>query len=380
MSLTKPPSSAGTVLTPGRPVQEKPLAQRTRRRPLQLLLLVLLIIPVVVVWQMLNNRLNSTDPTVAGRPLSNGQTHLHTIAFGATSDTVYLGTHYGFFSSHDGGRTWPQQRGTLNNLMILNIAVSPNNSRVLAVIGQPTSGLGNQGGIYFSSDEGNTWQLGNTPANLSPSAYLFTIQAGTANAGHFYAFYEFAGWYETRDMGAHWRAITSGTLSGMQTPSLLTDPKDPNHLLLGGDQGLYETRDDGHTWNQVSAVRGKVLNLVASKTAPSMIYCTTDQGIYRWRTGSPQITPITNLPLPNPPGRLATDAGGNVVYALSGPDLWYSSNGGLNWQHRWQFDRGDLISFLVDPLRPQHLIAGFFMPGRVLTSSDGGNSWQTLTD
>ena len=377
MSLTKPPSSPGT---PG--LQEKPLTQSTRRRPLQLLLLVLLIIPVVVAWQMLNNRINNTDPTVAGRPLSNGQTHLHTVAFGASPDVMYLGTHYGFFISHDGGRTWPQQRGTLNNLMVLNIEASSNNPRVLAVIGRPTSGLSNDGGIYFSSDEGSTWQLSSTPANLSPSAYLFTIQAGTANAGHFYAFYEFAGWYETRDKGAHWRAITSGTLSGMQTPSLLTDPRDPNHLLLGGDQGLYETRDDGHTWNQVSAVRGKVLNLVASTTAPYQIYCTTDQGIYRWREGSPQaqITAITNLPMPNPPGRLATDASGNIVYALSGPDLWYSSNGGLNWQHRWQFDRGDLISFLVNPLRPQHLIAGFFMPGQVLTSSDGGNSWQTLTE
>src|SRR5258708_28151972 len=127
MSLTKPPSSPGT---PG--LQEKPLTQSTRRRPLQLLLLVLLIIPVVVAWQMLNNRINNTDPTVAGRPLSNGQTHLHTVAFGATPDVMYLGTHYGCFISHDGGRTLPQQRGSLNHLVVLNLEYRSNHHRSLS--------------------------------------------------------------------------------------------------------------------------------------------------------------------------------------------------------------------------------------------------------
>ncbi len=374
MSPTKSPSSAGAP-----ELQGKTRHPKAYRGPLQALLLVLLIVPVVVVWQVLNNRINNTDPAVMGRPLSNVQTHLHTVTFGGSSNVLYLGTHYGLFTSHDGGRTWPQQRGMLNNLMIMNIAVSPSNPRVLAVIGRPTSGLGNSGGIYLSSDEGNTWRLSGTPAALSPSAYLFTIQAGSASAGHFYAFYEFAGWYETRDMGIHWQAITSGALSSMQTPSLLTDPNDPNHLWLGGDQGLFETHDDGHTWNQVRDVNGKVLNLVASTTSPRLIYCTTDQGIYRWQQGSTQITSITNLPMASPPGRLATDASGKIVYALAGPDLWYSGNGGLSWQHRWLFDRGDLISLLVDPLQPQKLYAGFFMPGKVIVSTDGGNSWQTLT-
>ena len=45
---------------------------------------------------------------------------------------------------------------------VLNIAVSPANPRVLAVIGQPTSGIGSQENIYFSSDGGQNWQKGRT--------------------------------------------------------------------------------------------------------------------------------------------------------------------------------------------------------------------------
>ena len=343
-------------------------------------MLLLLVIPVFVAWQVLNYLMNNTDPTVAGRPLSNVKTHLHQVALGGKPGIIYLGTHFGLFISTDGGRTWPQQRGILNTMMIMNIAVSPVNPQVLAVIGRPTSGIGNQAGIYFSSDGGENWHIGAAPAGLSPSAYLFTVQAGAANQGNFYAFYEYGGWFQTRDMGAHWHPITSGALSGMQTPSLLTDPADPNHPLLGGDQGLFESRDDGSHWNQITAVRGNVQNIVASSTKPRLIFCTTDQGIYRWREGSTQVTQLAHLPMSTPPTRLVVNATGSTLYGLSGQDLWSSDDSGTTWKHRWQFDRGDLISLLVDPQNPDRLYVGFFLPPKVIFSTDGGNSWQTLTD
>ena len=124
------------------PASVKPTATKVRRRPFQVLLLVLLAIPVVVVWQVLNYSFNNTDPTVAGQPLSNPKTHLHLVALGGQPGVVYLGTHYGLFTSTDGGQTWPQSQGVLNTLMILNLAISPSNPRVLAVIGRPSSGIG----------------------------------------------------------------------------------------------------------------------------------------------------------------------------------------------------------------------------------------------
>ena len=349
-----------------------------QKRPVQVSLMLVLAAVIVFSWQLLNNTANSTDPSIAGHPLSNSHTHLHTIALGVRPGTLYLGTHFGMFTSTDGGKSWPQPRGTLNTMMITAIAASPSHPDNLAVVAIPVSGVGVQSGVYFSHDGGNTWNA-SSPAGLSLSAYPYTVKAGSAAGGHFYAFYNYAGWYETRDMGLHWYAITAGALSNMQTPSLLTDPANADHLWLGGDSGLYETRDDGKHWTHIATVKGNVAAIVASTTTPRLIFCATDQGIYRWYEGDTQITQLTHLPMSPLPSRLVVDSTGSILYALSGQDLWQTSDSGASWVHRSRFDRGDIIALVVDPSQPQHLYAGFFLPAEVLASVDGGGSWQTLT-
>ncbi|HLH60672.1 MAG TPA: hypothetical protein VKV20_03235 [Ktedonobacteraceae bacterium] len=377
MSLSEPPSISNTAKE--EEARRRVTKPTPHKRLLRVLIPVLLVSIIVAAWLLLNRQVNSTDPTVAGRPLSNPHTHLHTVALGVEPGVVYLGTHYGMFTSTDGGRTWPQPRGILNSLMITSIADSPANPNLLAVTAIPINGFGQSMGTYFSSDGGNSWQARNPP-DLSASAYPYIIKAGPASGGQFYAFFIGAGLFETRDMGVHWYSITSNTLSNMQVPSLLADPSAPNHLFLGGDQGLYETHGDGHSWNRVSAVKGNVYSIVASGTTPRIIFCATNQGVYRWQEGSPQITQVAISPMASPPTRLAIDATGKTLYALSGQDLWYSAGGGNSWQHCWHFDRGDMVSLLVDPLHPDHLYAGFFLPAEVLYSTNGGKAWQVLTN
>jgi photosystem II stability/assembly factor-like uncharacterized protein len=349
-----------------------------QKRPVRVLFVILVATAIIMGWVLLNNNVNSTDPTVAGRPLSNPHTHLHTIALGQSAATLYLGTHYGMFTSSDGGKTWPQQRGVLNNLMITAIAVSPSQPRVIALIALLVSGVGVPSGVYVSSDGGNTWNA-RAPAGLPATAYPYTVKAGYA-AEQFYAFYSYAGWYETRDMGEHWYAITAGALSNMQAPSLLADPANSDHLWLGGDQGLYETHDDGRHWNNIAAVTGSVITIAASTSTPRRIFCLTDQGIFRWTEGESHIVQLADMLMSPMPSRLVSDASGQSLYALSGQDLWFSGDGGSSWTRRSHFERGDIIAFMIDPAQPGHLFAGFFMPGIVLTSTDSGKTWQTLTD
>ncbi len=202
-------SSARSSMSPRAPDAERQTKVKFswHTRIIRTFIFGLLIIVIVVAWRFLNAYNNSADPRVAGRPLSNPHTHLHTGALGEKPGVLYLGTHYGLFASTDGGHTWLQSHGALNNYMVTAIAVSPSNPNVLALIVITTHGLGQQSGIAFSRDSGSTWQI-RAPSGLSSSTYPYSVKAGSGGSGQFYAFYFYAGWLETRDLGAHWYPIT----------------------------------------------------------------------------------------------------------------------------------------------------------------------------
>lgn len=365
--------------TPSSPVSMPQVSppKGSQRKTLLVVILSLGVIAILVGWQFLSIHNNNTDPTLPGHPLSNAQTHLHTVAIGGKPGVLYLGTHYGIFTSTDGGRTWPQVRGTLSTLMVTTIVTNPLNSDLLALVAIPSvSGSGAEG-IYFSQNGGATWTLHNPPG-LSLSAYPYTVQAGTGNSAHFYTFFLNGGWFETQDMGLHWHTLAQHNLPAMQTPKLLSFPNNPNHLLLGGDQGLFESKDDGQTWSALTSVQGVVLSLVASRATPATIFCATDQGLYTWKDGSSQIKQLA-LPGTTPFSRLAVNATGDILYGLAGQNLEYSQDGGAHWIQRQHFSRGDMTALLIDPQHPARLYAGFFLPAQVVYSTDSGKHWQILT-
>lgn len=366
------PSAIADTAKPGK----TPHIREPRR--FLLLILVLLVAGAAIVWQIVLNR--QPNVPVSGRPLSSSQTHLHTVVISGKPGVVYLGTHFGLFTSIDGGHTWPQSQGALNTMMITAIAVSPTNPNLLAVLAIPDGSAGGKTGIYVSSDAGKSWHF-TLPANLPSSMFPYTIQGAAGAAGHFYVFLSLAGWFETQDLGQHWQAITSGPLKNIQHPSLLIDPTNPQHLLMGGDLGLFETTNDGQNWQQISDVQGSVTSLSATTPASGRawtILCATDQGLYRQQNQA-LFTRINSLPASSPPTSVLAATDGSALYAVIGTDLWFSPDLGTTWARHWHFTRSDLVSLVLDPQNPQELLAGFFWPGQVLTSRDEGESWQTLT-
>ncbi len=351
----------------------------------RVLVIGLLIVAATIVWQTLFN--NHQNSMVVGRPLSYPDDHLHTVALSVQPGVIYLGTHYGIFTSTDNGRMWPQSQGDLNTTMITSIAVSPDNPAQLAVLAVPTSGLGKQAGIYVSSDGGKDWTF-TLPPHVPDTSYPYTIQSGYGVQGHFYVFFSSVGWFETLDLGRHWHAITDSNMANIQTPVLLSDPLDPLHLLMGGDLGLFETHDDGRTWQPFVSIKGTVLSLLATGVnadGKRTIFCSTDRGLYRWQdqSGGNELAPLTTmttLPVFSSPTRLALSGDGNALYALFGADLWFSSDLGASWTKCWHFTRSDITALVIDPHNSGELVAGFFLPGLVLLSTDSGKSWSTMTD
>jgi len=375
MPLPLSPASPD-VSAPGQ--QHKQIARRFKRWQIWLVIVVLAVV-VATVWQLLYKQQNSM---IAGRPLSSPQTHLHTVVISGRPGVVYLGTHYGLFTSTNGGQSWPQSQGALNTSMVTGIAVSPTNPELLAVLTIPTSGLGRSMGIEVSANGGKSWRF-TLPANLPAVAYPYAIQSAPGAQGHFYAFFTSAGWFETQDLGQHWQSITSGTLASIQTPTILADPANPQHLLMGGDQGLFETRNDGQSWQPITAVQGSVAALVATTPTggqPRTIFAATDQGLYRWQDGQTAITRLSDFAGSMSPTRLVLSDTGSALYALVGSNLWFSANLGKTWTQRWHFTRSDLTALVMNPANASQLLAGFFAPGLVLISNTAGKTWQTLTN
>ncbi len=353
-----------------------PPSKRSRSRPLFFVALVLIVL-IAIIWQIWYQQQTGM---LAGRPLASSQTHLHDVAV-SRSGAVYLGTHFGLFSSSDGGHTWPQ-KGALATTMVTSIAVSPTNPELLAVVAVPT-GIGQQTGVYMSADAGKSWHFSN-PSGLSSTAYPYHIQAAMGAGGHFLVFFSGVGWFETSDLGRHWSPLTAGNLAAIQNPVLATDARDPAHLLMGGDLGLFETANDGQNWQAVTTVQGSVLSLVATQPTGKqarVIFCATDQGLYRGAEQGGQIVwSELSLPTAHPPTRVVVSADGSALYALFGSDLWFSADQGRTWRQHGHFTRSDLVALVLNPANPQQLLAGFFWPGLVLSSTNQGSSWQTLTN
>src|SRR5262249_9404192 len=149
----------------------------------RLLILLALAVIATTIWQLLNAQQNGRP---AGRPLAYSKTHLHTVAMSNQPGTVYLGTHFGLFTSRDGGRTWPQNQVSLDTNMITSVAISPTDPALLTVLAIPTS-VGQQAGVYVSADAGKSWRF-TLPKNLPSSAYPYSIQSAPGIQGRFYLF------------------------------------------------------------------------------------------------------------------------------------------------------------------------------------------------
>ena len=360
-------------------IETPPPRSRPRWLWLAALGVIALLVLVEVGYQYWKNSPAATAPSVAGRPLSNPQTHLHTIALGDSPATIYLGTHFGLFTSTDGGRTWPQQRGALPGLMITSVAVSPRDPNTLAVIGISNVGDASKNGFYLSRDAGKTWQMSNPslPGNgLGAPVSPYFVQAGTDSPDHWYVVYVGAGLYETNDAGAHWALLTPQSMASALMTSMLIDPADAQHLLLGTDTGLYQTRDGGAHWDQMADVQQTVQALAVLPTQPEVMLCATDAGLWRSSDGGNhfQSSAVPSF------SRLAV-AGTNdrMVYGISGQQLWRSADAGSHWEKVATLNRSDLTALVGDPANAQTLYVGYFFPAAVFSSRDAGQSWQVMT-
>ena len=208
----------------------------------------------------------------------------------------------GIFRSTDGGQTWQKVLYKDENTGGCDIEMDPSNPAVLyACMWEAREGPwednnefnGTAGGLFKSSDGGNTWQqlTNGLPKNLSqvnvaiaPSqpSRLYATVATTAESA-----YESAaglGFYRSDDAGQTWHEITKDPrpamrIGGGDVPIPKVDPKNPD-VVYSASIVTVRSTDGGKTWTSIRGAPGgdDYQNIWISPENPDTILLVSDQG------------------------------------------------------------------------------------------------------
>ncbi len=279
--------------------------------------------------------------------------NLRPLVFATDSNNiVYAGTHDGLFATTDNGITWAQNI-SLANIPVSSIIIDTNNNIYCG-----TGYYSNGDGVFYSTDGGQNWtQLGLAGKVVLSLAFdsRENLYAGTLKDGLF----------KTTDMGQTWTQYQNG-LYRKQVFRLKLNKQD--HIFIGSeDEGVFRSIDNGNSFRQIGLPISKVNNIVFSRD--SLILAATPSGVQKFNRFT---TEWTNLGLQNveaititPSNYLyaatydeglykSTDLGktwsltnltidslisvynvlavnDDTVFSLTGFNLRYTTNGGLNW-------------------------------------------------
>lgn len=150
----------------------------------------------------------------------------------------------GIFKSTDGGNTWNEIDSgiPLEGRGRIGISVSPTSrNRIYAAVDAK------DGGIFRSDDAGTTWtRLSNDKRLWDRGWYFEKVTADPKNADTVYVMNTSV--YRSTDAGKTWTAI-KGDPTGDDFHQLWIYPEDPKRMVLGSDQGTIISVDGAVTWS-----------------------------------------------------------------------------------------------------------------------------------
>src|ERR1700683_2036967 len=177
-----------------------------------------------------------------------------------------MGPGSGFYKSIDAGATWAQLRGPgLPEGVFgrIGVAVSgADSNRIYALIEADKDG-----GLYRSTDGGDSWQLVNSAVEQS-SEGTPPIAGAANNAAGVYLIGD--GVFYSANGGANFTSIHE---AGQKIRNLWIDPGDPRRLIAATGSGPELSNDGGRSWSAASPLPTAQFNHVAVDTRfPYYVY------------------------------------------------------------------------------------------------------------
>lgn len=340
-------------------------------------------------------------------------------------DRMYIGTSDGqLYRSRDGGKSWSRTVPGFDRpgLVIDNLIIDPESPSVM-YIGVWSVESDAKGGVYKSTDAGDTWRElpdirdhsiralelapsdtgivvagaldgvfrsedgGTSWERISPEGHaeirnIESLAIDPRDPDIIYAGTWHLPW-KTTDGGQNWVSIKNGILDDSDMFSMEIIESRPDEIFASACSGIYQTRDAGATWKKVQGIpftsrRTRVI--LPHPTRPEIVFAGTTQGLWRtlddgktWQLMTTKSLVINDIEVhPERPDRvyLGTDNYGVLVSENLGASF-VESNAGFIHRH--------VLTLLPDFDEPGRVYATMYgdsLAGGVFISTDGGRTWR----
>ncbi len=189
-------------------------------------------------------------------------------------DMAESGPASGLYKTVDGGKKWTKLAGGLpaEDKSKITIAVARNNPKIVyaaILTGEPAAGgkrTIDTGGIFRSVDAGKSWQRMNSTMT---SYYYNRINVDPGDDNRI--------WMPVFDLMVSTdggKTLVKSNIRHVHNDehSLWIDPKDPEHLILGGDGGVNISYNRGLTWQQTVLPIGQFYEVAVDNQDPYYVY------------------------------------------------------------------------------------------------------------
>ena len=291
---------------------------------------------------------------------------------------VYLGTTNGWiYQSMDDGAHWSRlsRIGSANeDLVVDHLIVDEADPHTLYAGAWRLNKFG--GGIWVSHDSGLTWTelqgmhgqsvraLTQAPSNPK------ILVAGTIS-----------GVYESKDAGAHWKEVSpAGSGQIIDVQSVAVDPVNPNVIYAGTWHLPWKTSDGGKHWFNIRRgiiTDSDVFSILIDPKDPQTLYMSACSGIYKTYNGGELFRKVQGIPTTARRTRAIKEdpQDRKIVYAGTTEGLYKTVNGGESWQ-RMTNPYVVINDIYINPRHPQHVLMATEYGG-VLVSDNGGKTFRT---